>query len=112
VRYRRPPGGGADRGPARHRRRAVARLGIVFLLIAATFALAFLAIALAVPLLPGNPVAGLHAESAALRSPQVWLAVTFGVLGFGGMFAVITYISLRRAVIAGGLAPDAPVTWP
>ena len=64
------------------------------------------------PLLPGNPVAGLHAESAALRSPQVWLAVTFGVLGFGGMFAVITYISLRRAVIAGGLAPDAPVTWP
>jgi hypothetical protein len=42
----------------------------------------------------------------------VWLAVTFGVLGFGGMFAVITYISLRRAVIAGGLAPDAPVTWP
>src|SRR5699024_3322164 len=32
-------------------------------------------------------------ELGALRRPQVWLAVLVGMIGFGGMFAVYTYIS-------------------
>ena len=79
---------------------------IVFALIAAAFALAFAAIAVAVPWQPGNPGAGIRAEATALRLPQVWLAVAFGVLGFGGMFAVITYIA-PIATIVTGLPADA-----
>lgn len=73
----------------------------VFLLIAALFALAFAAIALAVPLTRGNQLASFRAESQALRLPQVWLAIMFGVLGFGGMFAVITYIAPISTTVAG-----------
>jgi hypothetical protein len=81
----------------------------VFLLIAAVFALAFAAIALAVPFTSGNLVAGLRQELLALRLPQVWLAITFGVLGFGGMFAVITYIAPISTTVTGLSAAAIPI---
>jgi MFS transporter, DHA1 family, inner membrane transport protein len=81
----------------------------VFLLIAAVFGLAFAAIALAVPFTPGNPAAGLREELVALQLPQVWLAVIFGVLGFGGMFAVITYIAPISTTVTGISAAAIPI---
>jgi MFS transporter, DHA1 family, inner membrane transport protein len=81
----------------------------VFLLIAAVFGLAFAAIALAVPFTPGNPVAGLREEPGALRLPQVWLAIIFGVLGFGGMFAVVTYIAPISTTVTGTSAAAIPI---
>ena len=32
-------------------------------------------------------------ELSALRRPQVWLALLIGMVGFGGMFAVYTYVA-------------------
>jgi DHA1 family inner membrane transport protein len=40
-------------------------------------------------------------ELGALRRVQVWLALLVGMIGFGGMFAVYTYISTTMTDIAG-----------
>ncbi|MDG5768752.1 MFS transporter [Mycolicibacterium fortuitum] len=40
-------------------------------------------------------------ELGALRRPQVWLAVLVGMIGFGGMFAVYTYISTTMTDVTG-----------
>ncbi|MBX7434107.1 MFS transporter [Mycobacterium sp. Y57] len=40
-------------------------------------------------------------ELGALRRAQVWLAVLVGMIGFGGMFAVYTYISTTMTDVAG-----------
>ena len=48
------------------------------------------------------------AELGALRRYQVWLALLVGMIGFGGMFAVYTYISTTMTDVAGlprGLIP-------
>jgi MFS transporter, DHA1 family, inner membrane transport protein len=49
-------------------------------------------------------------ELGALRRVQVWLALLTGMIGFGGMFAVYTYISTTMTDVAGlprGLVPVA-----
>jgi MFS transporter, DHA1 family, inner membrane transport protein len=49
-------------------------------------------------------------ELGALRRVQVWLALLVGMIGFGGMFAVYTYISTTMTDVAGlprGLVPVA-----
>ncbi|MCW2655571.1 MAG: transporter, family, inner rane transport protein [Mycobacterium sp.] len=49
-------------------------------------------------------------ELGALKRPQVWLAVAVGMVGFGGMFAVYTYVSTTLTDVAGlprGLVPVA-----
>jgi len=40
-------------------------------------------------------------ELGALRRPQVWLALLVGMIGFGGMFAVYTYIQWTMVDVAG-----------
>ncbi len=50
------------------------------------------------------------AELGALRRTQVWLALLVGMIGFGGMFAVYTYITTTMTDVAGlsrGLVPVA-----
>lgn len=47
-------------------------------------------------------------ELGALRRVQVWLALLVGMVGFGGMFAVYTYVSTTLTDVAGlsrGLVP-------
>jgi len=66
---------------------------IAYLAVAAVFALAFLAILATVPLQDGDPAATMRRELRAFKRPQVWLALLIGALGFGGLFAVYTYIS-------------------
>jgi DHA1 family inner membrane transport protein len=46
-----------------------------------------------VPHQPGNPDATVRAELAALRRPQVLFAVSAGMIGFGGVFAMYSYIA-------------------
>lgn len=53
-------------------------------------------------------------ELGALRRPQVWLALLVGMIGFGGMFAVYTYITTTMTDVAGmprGLVPLALMTF-
>ncbi|MFB1294994.1 MFS transporter [Mycobacterium sp. pW049] len=40
-------------------------------------------------------------ELGALRRPQVWLALMVGMIGFGGMFAVYTYVTTTMTDVAG-----------
>lgn len=74
---------------------------VAFLAVAAIFALAFLAILLVVPLQAGDPQATMRRELTAFRRPQVWLTLLLGSLGFGGFFAVYTFISPIATVVAG-----------
>jgi DHA1 family inner membrane transport protein len=40
-------------------------------------------------------------ELGALRRPQVWLALAVGMVGFGGMFAVYTYVATTLTDVTG-----------
>src|SRR4051794_5186595 len=48
---------------------------------------------LVVPHTPGNREASVMAELQALRRPQVLYAVTAGMIGFGGVFAMYSYVA-------------------
>jgi DHA1 family inner membrane transport protein len=58
--------------------------------LAATTVAAVLAV---VPSSPGRPEATVRGELGALRRPQVLLTLLVGVVGFGGMFALYSYIA-------------------
>jgi MFS transporter, DHA1 family, inner membrane transport protein len=60
-----------------------------------------------VPDCPGNPEATGRRELMALRKPQVWFAIVAGAIGFGGMFALFSYVA-PMATRVGGL-PDSAV---
>ncbi|MDX6373303.1 MAG: transporter, family, inner rane transport protein, partial [Nocardioidaceae bacterium] len=60
-----------------------------------------------VPDCPGNPEATGRRELQALRHPQVWFAIVAGAVGFGGMFAMYSYVA-PMATHVGGL-PDSAV---
>ncbi len=70
----------------------------------ALIALATIAMIIAfVPTSPGDPHATGRRELAALRKPQVWLTLAAGAIGFGGLFAVYSYIAPTITEV-GGLA--------
>ncbi|MEU6237709.1 MFS transporter [Kitasatospora sp. NPDC047058] len=68
-----------------------------------------LGIARLVPDLPRPEGAHLRRELAAFRNVQVVLAMAMTVLGFGGVFAAITYIAPMMTHVAG--YSDGAVTW-
>ncbi|WP_316529526.1 MFS transporter [Kitasatospora brasiliensis] len=78
---------------------AVAALGLIGLF----------GIARLVPDLPRPEGAHLRRELTAFRNPQVLLAMAMTVLGFGGVFAAITYIAPMMTDVAG--YADGSVTW-
>ena len=71
--------------------------------------LTLLAVAAVVPARAGNPDARWRTELTALRRPQVLLALLIGAAGFGGMFAVYTYISPITTGVAGLGSANVPV---
>jgi DHA1 family inner membrane transport protein len=60
-----------------------------------------------VPDCPGNPEATGRRELQALRKPQVWFVVIAGAVGFGGMFAMYSYVSPMATRVAD--LPDSAV---
>ncbi|ADI08461.1 major facilitator superfamily permease [Streptomyces bingchenggensis BCW-1] len=80
-----------------------------FLAVAGLGVLGLVGIAALVPSRPGPAVGRLGQELAAFRNPQVWLAMIMTVLGFGGVFAAITYITPMMVDVAG--YPGSAVTW-
>lgn len=78
---------------------AVAALGLIGLL----------GIAKLVPALPRPEGTRLRGELSAFRNPQVLLAMAMTVLGFGGVFAAITYIAPMMTSTAG--YSEGAVTW-
>ncbi|MBW4718281.1 MFS transporter [Saccharothrix obliqua] len=68
-----------------------------------------LALAKWLPPVPATHNAGVAAELRAFRRPQVWFALLTGMVGFGGMFAVYSYISPLTTEVAG--LPAGAVPW-
>ncbi|KYJ99483.1 MFS transporter [Microbacterium sp. CH1] len=64
-----------------------------FAVVALVFALATVFIALFVPAHPGNPGRTMRAELGVFRIGQVWFTLGVGAIGFGGFFAVYSYIA-------------------
>jgi MFS transporter, DHA1 family, inner membrane transport protein len=63
--------------------------------------LALLAVALLVPRVAALPGASPRRELGALARPQVWLALLVGAVGFGGFFAVYSFITPTLTTLAG-----------
>jgi DHA1 family inner membrane transport protein len=70
---------------------AVAGLALVALALIVAF----------VPTVPGNREATGRRELSAFTKPQVWLTLLAGAIGFGGMFAVYSYIAPTLTDVGG-----------
>ncbi|MFE9850983.1 MFS transporter [Streptomyces sp. NPDC005576] len=82
---------------------------VTFVVVAALGVVGLLGVAKLVPEQPRPEGVRLRHELAAFRNVQVLLAMAMTVLGFGGVFAAITYITPMMTGIAG-FAPSS-VTW-
>ncbi|WP_406276942.1 MFS transporter [Streptomyces sp. NBC_00191] len=82
---------------------------VTFLMVAALGVLGLLGVAKLVPEQPRPEGVRLRDELAAFRNVQVLLAMAMTVLGFGGVFAAITYITPMMTEVAG--FADSSVTW-
>ncbi|MEU9199534.1 MFS transporter [Streptomyces sp. NPDC048332] len=80
-----------------------------FLVVAALGVIGLLGVARLIPDQPRPEGVRLRHELAAFRNVQVLLAMAMTVLGFGGVFAAITYITPMMTEIAGYSASS--VTW-
>lgn len=78
---------------------AVTALGLVTLALVTAY----------VPSSPGRPEATGRRELAAFGRAQVWLTLLAGAIGFGGMFAVYTYISPTITGVGGLSSSAVPV---
>ena len=64
-------------------------------------ALTMVAVLAVVPSSPGRAEATVRGELGALRRPQVLLTLLIGIVGFGGMFALYSYIAPVVTEVAG-----------
>ncbi|WP_373426966.1 MFS transporter [Microbacterium sp. SORGH_AS_0888] len=80
-----------------------------FAVVAGIFALATVAILVFVPRAPGQPGRTLRAELGVFRIPQVWFALATGAIGFGGFFAVYSYVAPMVTEVAGSPAWVVPI---
>ncbi|MEC5184306.1 DHA1 family inner membrane transport protein [Cryobacterium sp. MP_3.1] len=71
----------------------VAGWRVAYIAVAALFAVTFVAVIVAVPFQAGNPGATMRNELRAFGRLQVWFALLIGAVGFGGLFAVYTYVA-------------------
>ena len=78
---------------------------VAYLVVAAIFALTFVAVFAVLPKQPGDSTATFRRELQVFRRPQVWLALPIGSIGFGGFFAVYSYIA-PVVTEHTGLTPD------
>ncbi|WP_306322721.1 MULTISPECIES: MFS transporter [unclassified Streptomyces] len=82
---------------------------VTFAVVAALGVIGLVGIAKLVPDLPKPEGVRLRHELAAFKNVQVVLAMAMTVLGFGGVFAAITYIAPMMTHVAG--FADGSVTW-
>lgn len=86
----------------------VAGWRIAYLVVAAIFAATFLAVLAAVPWQPGDPAATIGRELRIFTRAQAWFALGIGAIGFGGLFAMYSYVAPLATDVTGldaGLVP-------
>ncbi|MFQ6324530.1 MFS transporter [Nocardia sp. CWNU-33] len=82
---------------------------LTFLVVAVVGLVGLIGVAALVPEQPAPHDARLRNELAVFRNPQVLLAMAMTVLGFGGVFAAITYLAPMMTEVTG--YADSSVTW-
>jgi DHA1 family inner membrane transport protein len=82
---------------------------VAYMLVASIFAIATIAIALTVPRHPGDHHATMRRELGAFKRPAVWFALLTGALGFGGFFAVYSYVAPLVTEVAGSPQTVVPI---
>ncbi|MEV6183230.1 MFS transporter [Streptomyces sp. NPDC052015] len=82
---------------------------VTFAVVAALGVIGFLGVAKLIPEMGKPETDNLRNEFAAFRNVQVWLAMAMTVLGYGGVFAAITYITPMMTEVAG--YTEGAVTW-
>jgi DHA1 family inner membrane transport protein len=82
---------------------------LTFLAVALVGLIGLIGVATLVPEQPAPQDARLRTELAVFRNPQVLLAMAMTVLGFGGVFAAITYLAPMMTEVTG--YADTSVTW-
>lgn len=81
---------------------------VAYLVVAALFAATTLAVWACVPHQQGDQAATIRRELQAFRRPAVWFALLTASLGFGGFFAVYSYVAPLATDVTGiseGLVP-------
>lgn len=81
----------------------------MFVLVGVIGAISMASIVFFVPAQKALPDASLRKELGALKRGQVWLTLLIGVVGFGGFFAVYTYVANTMTDVAGFAADFLPV---
>jgi len=79
-----------------------------YLAVAAIFALTLVAILLFVPASPGDPAATFRRELKVFRRIGVWFALLTAAIGFGGFFAVYSYVAPLATEVTGLPAGTVP----
>jgi DHA1 family inner membrane transport protein len=80
-----------------------------YVTVVAIAALTVIAVELAVPRVAAVDGASPRRELSALRQPLVWLTLLIGAIGFGGFFAVYSYITPTLTEVAGYPEARVPV---
>ena len=78
-----------------------------YLVVGLVFAATLVAILLALPYQPGDQGATMRQQLRAFRRLQFWMALAIGAIGFGGLFAVFSYLAPIVTNVAG--LPEAAV---
>ncbi|MEU1412059.1 MFS transporter [Streptomyces sp. NPDC005731] len=82
---------------------------VTFTIVALLGIIGFLGVAKLVPEQGRPQAANIRTEFAAFKNVQVWLAMAMTVLGYGGVFAAITYITPMMTQVTG--YAEGAVTW-
>jgi len=80
-----------------------------FMIVAGIFAAATVCIAIFVPAHAGDPVRTIREELKVFRVGQVWLTLGIGAIGFGGFFAVYSYVAPMITEVSGSAAWVVPI---
>ncbi|AXH36627.1 MFS transporter [Humibacter sp. BT305] len=80
-----------------------------YLMVTLIFAVTLVFVLIAVPFRRGDPTATVKNELSAFRRPLVWLTLLMGSVGFGGMFAVYTYVTPLTTDVTGLDASFVPI---
>ncbi|MCW4384927.1 MFS transporter [Salinibacterium sp. SYSU T00001] len=79
----------------------VAGWRVAYLGVAVIFAATFVAVLATVPMQPGDAAASFRGQVSAFRRPQLWLTIALAAIGFGGFFAIYSYIAPVVTEVAG-----------
>jgi DHA1 family inner membrane transport protein len=82
---------------------------VAYLVVASIFAVTFVAVLAFVPLQNGDPAATFRRELTVFRRPQVWFSLFIGAIGFGGFFAVYSYVAEIVTNVTGLSASVVPL---